>query len=403
MVTTGALGGIWRAEVTPWGALVPADGSATLDWAIAADDRWHRPSAERAVRQECVQGTPVVETRVSIPGGDAIQRIWSVADGAGLTLMEVRNESPLPIALAVTRPDVLTNRPPADVPIEGIEMPVGSTMLPIGHRTSVVVGLAHDGSGPAPLPAGVAQPEAVVRGWRSLVERAGRLVLPDERAVEAVIATRCELLLGGVTDPADDPVAFLIELGDLQRLGELSPIQVDDVAVDVAAAIEEIARRPGWDVDAALDAAGRVFVHGDDRRAARDVAAVIDRRGHPTVPGWDQPRPDGARGVACVERRLAARHELLPAGLPASWRGTSIEAHGLPVGQSTTLSYALRWHGEHVAVLWETAGDGEVLRSPSVAPSWSSAQGAGETLWVDPTVWTSSVMTAPVTGTGGFT
>ena len=180
MTTTGALGQDWRAEVTPAGAIEPWDGSAALDWAIAADDRWHRPADERAVRQQRIQGTPVVETRVSIPGGDAVQRVWSVADGPGLTLIEIFNDSPLPIAVALTRPDLLTSRPPTDVPIDGIELPADSVLLPIGHRTRVVAGFAHDGSGAGPLPP-LADPDAVVRGWRAFADRAGRLVLPDER------------------------------------------------------------------------------------------------------------------------------------------------------------------------------------------------------------------------------
>ena len=76
----------------------------------------------------------MVETRVSIPGGDAVQRVWSVADGPGLTLVEIFNDSPLPIAVALTRPDLMTNRPPTAVPIDGIDLPADSVLLPIGHR-----------------------------------------------------------------------------------------------------------------------------------------------------------------------------------------------------------------------------------------------------------------------------
>lgn len=405
VVTTGALGGSWRAEVTPWGAIEPWDGTPTLDWAIAADDRWHRPSEEPAVRQTCLEGTPVVETRVSIPGGDAVQRVWSVADGGGLTLMEVRNDSPLPIALAVTRADVRTSRPPTEVPIEGIDLPAGSTMLPIGHRTKVVLGLAHDGSGAGPLPGAFADAEAVVRGWRAFAERAGRLVLPDERDVETVIAARCDLLLTGVTDPDDDPVAHLIDIGDLQRLGELSPGEADDLALDLARSVESIARRPGWDVDAALDAAARSFVHGGDGRAADDVAAIIERRGGGPL-GWDLIPADHRRGATLIERRLASRQDVLPAGLPASWRGAAVEAHGLPIGPRSTLSYALRWHGDNLAILWEAAGDPGALRASAVAPRWSSTAASGEALWVDPTLHTAGPAPTAVpvdTEVGGFT
>ncbi|MBI5090174.1 MAG: hypothetical protein HZB15_15280, partial [Actinobacteria bacterium] len=54
-ITIGVLSGVvgtgeLRAEVTPWGAIERA-GHATLDWFVAADDRWHVPARETAVRQ----------------------------------------------------------------------------------------------------------------------------------------------------------------------------------------------------------------------------------------------------------------------------------------------------------------------------------------------------------------
>lgn len=389
MTTTGALGRTWRAEVTTWGAVVPWDGAPVLEWAVAADDRWHRPADEPTIRQQLLQGTPVVETRLRVPGGDAVQRVWSVAAGGGLTLVEVHNDSPLPIAVAFTRPDLLTTRPPTDVPIEGIDLPAGSVLLPIGHRTGVVIGLAHDGRQAGPLPGGWAEPEAVARGWRSLAARAGRLALPDERVEAAVVAARCELLLAGLDDADEDPVAFLIGLGEQRRLGELTPGQADAAAVTVAAAVEAIARCDGWDVDAALDAAGAVLHHAGDRRAVRDVAALIARRGAshwPAVGGDFADRPGGIRVIPFVERSLAARGELLPGGLAAACRGSSIEAHGLPIGSNAAISYALRWHGANLAVLWETAGDRTPLRAPQVAPRWSTAETSGEALWVDPSL-----------------
>ena len=72
MVTTGVLGGRWRAHVTAWGAVEPWDGGPALDWHVAADDRWHSPRHEPAVRQRRLDGTAVVETRVRIPDGDAL-------------------------------------------------------------------------------------------------------------------------------------------------------------------------------------------------------------------------------------------------------------------------------------------------------------------------------------------
>ena len=93
MTTTGVVGAQWRATVTPWGAVEPWNGSSVVDWFVAADDRWHRPKHEASTRQTVLGGTPVVETRVRIPSGDAVQRVYSVADSGGLTIIEVTNDS----------------------------------------------------------------------------------------------------------------------------------------------------------------------------------------------------------------------------------------------------------------------------------------------------------------------
>ncbi|HZB42412.1 MAG TPA: hypothetical protein VE487_15675, partial [Ilumatobacter sp.] len=116
-VTTGVVGRRWRASVTTWGAIEPWDGSPPLDWYVAADDRWHVPRHEPAVRQARVDGTPVTETRVRVPGGDVVQTVYSCADAGGVTVIEVVNESSLPVAIAFDRRNVLTERPITDVPI----------------------------------------------------------------------------------------------------------------------------------------------------------------------------------------------------------------------------------------------------------------------------------------------
>ena len=121
MTSTGVVGGRWRAAITEWGALEPWDGSPSVDWFVAADDRWHRPQLETSTRQTMLQGTPVVETRVRIPGGDAVHRVYSVADAGGLTVIEVTNESTLPIAVAFTGTPLLSRRPPTSTPPQGID------------------------------------------------------------------------------------------------------------------------------------------------------------------------------------------------------------------------------------------------------------------------------------------
>lgn len=392
MSTTGALGGRWRADVTRWGAVVPWDGSPALDWAVAADDRWHHPAEEKAVRQRREGGGPVFETRVRVPGGDAVQRVWSVADAGGLTLVEVTNDSPLPIACAFTRADVLTTRPPADVPAPGIDLPAGAVVLPVGHRARVTVALAHDGRGPGSLPGGLPSPDAVTRGWRALAERAGRLELPDDRPIDAVVAARCELLLTGPPPVDDDPVRFVIALAELVRLDELDGAGAAASSDDVARAVEMIARGDGWAADAALDAAGVVLARAGERRALVDLRRLVGRRSPAAVPVLPD---DAAPGddidvltVPAVERRLLRAAVLFPDGIPAAWRGAPVEAHGLVAGPASRLSFAVRWHGARPAVLWHVDGEPVTLTAPAVDATWASGQPSGEALWREAPVLT---------------
>lgn len=374
MTTVGVAGGRWRADVTLWGSIRPWDGSPPLDWHVAADDRWHVPEHEPAVRQVAVGGTPVLETRLRIPSGDALHRTWTVADGGGQTLVEVANESPLPLAVAFSRPDLRTARPPAPMPIRGIDLPASTIVLPVGHHASVTVSLAHRHPAAGPLPSGWPAPDAVVRGWQAAAARASRLELPDLSIGERVIAARSAVTLEGPLDPDADPAGFLLGVAELVRMG-------DDAAgwvADIAAVIERIARRPGWDVDAALDAAAIVVARGGEQRGGRDLAALVARRSRSP---WPTEVAAGIRGVPAIEGRLARGGTLLPEGIPPGWRGSGFEAHGVPVGPAATISFAVRWHGARPAVLWEVVGEPVELTAPAVDPDWRSNAPSGEALW----------------------
>ncbi|MCB0980560.1 MAG: hypothetical protein H6513_00405 [Acidimicrobiaceae bacterium] len=380
MVTTGVLGGRWRATVTPWGGLVPWDGSPPLNWFVAADDRWHVPAEEAAVRQQRVDGTPVVETKLRIPNGDAVQRVYSVADHGGLAVVEVENQSPLPIAVAFDRGDLLTALPPT-APIEGISLPEGSIAVPVGHRATVTVVLRHQAPEAGPLPP-LPPVAGVVRGWTTIIERAGRYLLPDQALCERIAAARSELALAGPDHPDDDPSGFVIGVGQLVRMGE----EADPWLPDVAAALE-VAGRSGphdWAFGAALAAAERVFASVDDRRAVRDVGALRAAAGRQQAGRPDAAPEGGARLVAWAELALADGAVLLPMGLPADWVGTNFEAYSVPTGPASSVSFAVRWHGARPALLWEQKGEPVELSAPLVAPAWRSADAKGETLWPAP-------------------
>ncbi|MGH9235843.1 MAG: hypothetical protein ACRD0R_21190, partial [Acidimicrobiales bacterium] len=102
----GNLDSPWEAIVDPRGLVTPWYDGWSLDWWIGADDRWHLPSREVGVRQRLVGASPVVETAMSIPSGDALHRAYAVrrssAEGGGeLVVVEVENASKAPVALAL--------------------------------------------------------------------------------------------------------------------------------------------------------------------------------------------------------------------------------------------------------------------------------------------------------------
>jgi len=95
--------------VDPAGLVVGEGWS--LDWWIGADDRWHLPAREAAVRQQLLDDAPVVETMVRIPGGDAVHRAYGVRSarqvGDEWVVVEIENATPVPFAVAlVIRPMV---------------------------------------------------------------------------------------------------------------------------------------------------------------------------------------------------------------------------------------------------------------------------------------------------------
>ena len=69
--------------------------------------------------------------------------------------------------------------------------------------------------------------------------------------------------------------------------------------------------------------------------------------------------------------------------LPDEWLGQGVEVHDAPT-HFGRLSYAVRWHGERPAILWELephVGIEHVrLTAPGLDPSWSTAERRGEAL-----------------------
>lgn len=412
--TIGVRGGDWRGVVDDAGAVTPLDGSPRLWWAVAAEDRWYRPEAEPSRRQRWYGGTPVAETRVRVPGGDVVSRAFCSADLGGITIVEFENESALPVAVSLSRNDLLTSSPPSTTRPEGIEMPPTSMVIPVGHRATARVGLRHDTPARGLLPADVAGAPAVVRGWETAVDGASHLVLPDHEAVAAAVRVRCDLMLGD-TMPTD--VHALIEIARLELAtgrGEAStadgtsigatagatPVTetrvTEEMLVELTVAAGRLLRRQrrarftAWDVPHLLANIARLCLVADEQPAVDDIAAAWLRIADQPVEPAPTTAPAGPAIVAWLESVVArptpsgGRCTVFPTGIPRGWWGQNMEFRGITADPRRSLSAAVRWHGERPALLWEVEGPPGLTLD--AGGEWCSSESRGETLLPAPTV-----------------
>src|SRR3954454_13347442 len=101
----GTVGSGRTGSVDGSGALTLRDAGWSLEWWVCADDGWHLPEQEVTVRQSLVDATPVVETAMRVPGGDAVHRAYGAVAGDDVVVVEVENRSAVPFAIAfVLRP-----------------------------------------------------------------------------------------------------------------------------------------------------------------------------------------------------------------------------------------------------------------------------------------------------------
>ncbi len=214
--TIGVLGGTRDATVDRSGLVAPRATTWELDWWIGADDRWRIPAREAAVRQLLVDGMPVVQTSMRVPGGDAVQRVYGApaSDVGEVAVVEIANESPAPFVVALVvrgasaldldgatvwadgRAAIRTHRPPSrwaanvdgsteetvtsgaatDGPFahrqDRAARLVGAFLFPVAHRTTLraVVSLGTKGIGTTE-PGALPDAESVARGWQAQLDR----------------------------------------------------------------------------------------------------------------------------------------------------------------------------------------------------------------------------------------
>jgi hypothetical protein len=103
---------------------------------------------------------------------------------------------------------------------------------------------------------------------------------------------------------------------------------------------------------------------------------------------------DGHHGWAAADmlsfvRRMLVREVdgglALCTMLPDEWAGQPIEVHDAPTHHGL-LSFAVRWHGERPALLWELVPRADQqagsirITAPGLDPAWSTTEMAGDAL-----------------------
>lgn len=173
----GTLSSPTATPVDPAG-LVVVDGWS-LDWWIGADDRWHLPAQEPSVRQRLVDDAPVVETRLRIPGGDAIQRVYGIRSprlgGDEWIVVEIENATPVPFGAALVVRPLLADRPGA-IGALTVAPTLGGTgrdeahLVRLDGRASLVLPRRPNRSATATLAGGDLTPEALEAAGTELAD-----------------------------------------------------------------------------------------------------------------------------------------------------------------------------------------------------------------------------------------
>lgn len=423
----GNLDSTWSPSVDEKGR-VQVGAPWRLDWWVGADDRWHVPGREIAVRQHAVDDTPVLGTAMRIPGGDAVQRVYAarVAGGGEVVVVEVENRSAVPVALALVveaarrleqeeaglridgAPGLLWPKPPsrATADLDSVTSGDAGTSIvrvkdrrgraaaafiwPLAHRTTLRFVLPAPGAEVASAPPSA---EQVVRGWKVHGERGLRLVLPDAPAQSAFDAGKLRALLEHTRSASPALAGTLDRLGFAEEAGDVLRRLDEDEALVSALAFH---CRLHGDAELAAELAPAVAAVAERRRspAVADAAAVVlrcagEERGAADAErlagGFVPPPPDlggDTTSVSVLRDRLVVEDGegglALCSRWPSAWLGAGLEVHDAPTAHGR-LSFAVRWHGDRPALLWELEGSAR-LTAPGLDPAWSTTEPRGDAL-----------------------
>ncbi len=314
-----------------------------------------------------------------VPSGDVVQTVYAaLVDGRAVAVIEVENQSPVPVALAIAlRPYTLDGDPGAlsvqrrsstELVADGYRLTLprpaneqafagdhdllatveagaaltwpdtpptaagGSAnavlMVPIPHRTTFRYCL-----GPADLAVSIDRlpgPDNVARGWNAVVESGGRFDFPDSGLGRLAGIARARLLLLDERPPGVDGdvgmvLAGLAESGHADRLGEWLPELVDELSGHggLSPADEAGSARAAM----LVDGLARALVIGGDRQAAEEAL------------------PSLLQLTRRIEPRLRRSTRLSRSRVATS----SVESTRHWCRAATGLAVAVRWLGQHDA------------------------------------------------------
>ncbi len=339
-LTSGPLGLVDAA-----GTLYPAAAAWSIEWWVGAEDRWHRSPVELAVRQTRPSAAPVLHTAMRVPSGDVVHRCW--AGGDGDLFVDITNETPLPVAVAlVVRPVVPLGAGRIetvavgehDMMIDGARVlrwslkPGGAIAgaggvdivddLEGGAELSPTIAAEHAGDGMLtaaavfPLahtatlrasvrleaepmaPASVADAEQIASGWASHLNAEARLSFPDPQLGEAWSAALARLLMC-VDERGNWPVPVGLDAGwgpdQRARIGEgLSIAGRPEASFALASILDE--------APASAETLGLVAAVAEHAERSGDLRPVTDHL------EWlvDAAATGVRRGVAGADRASAA-------------------------------------------------------------------------------------------------
>lgn len=443
----------FRAVVETRGSVQVMGRNYRVEWWVGGDDRWYAPATEAAVRQTRPGIAPVVETRMRVHGADIVATTWAAQGDGGrgpAVVVELANESAEPVAVALTvqpasggqirrlQADgrrllvdgvtaVVADREPGRFALVDARSDLWNEVVagravkiepdPVRCRTGLASGalimpLPHRSSLRFAVPARdfvdnpsavIPVPSRVAAGWASHLEKAARVDCPEfgephRLLVDLILADPhpdgvIELARWGLAHDAADRLSSLgCGPGSLRAAAGLWALTHDKEPFTRASSprLDDMVRAEGDNpaAPALVAALASLFEALDDPTAAADArltGTAVDFESE-SIEG-DDPASNLRRLASRLVRTSVDGLDLLPT-FPDAWLGQSVEVHNLatPVG---SLGYAIRWHEERPALLWElerhTGISGDVfLRVPGLDAAFSTTAASGEALLASP-------------------